>query len=116
MSVSAATIFTPPADNSPVTDSCSPSEAATEVLTFSRQEVLALASADRWLIIIANDVYDVQTYAKKHPGGEDVLMSYLGRDSTSAFKAVGHSTAARASMSKYRVGTLQEADRVGEGL
>ena len=37
-------------------------------------------------------VYDISNYLRSHPGGEDVLLSCLGRDATKDFDSIGHSS------------------------
>jgi cytochrome b involved in lipid metabolism len=41
---------------------------------------------DAW-IIIDGRVVDVTKWAKYHPGGEKVLLGFLGRDATAVFNA-----------------------------
>jgi fatty acid desaturase 2 (delta-6 desaturase) len=54
---------------------------------FSREEVASHnTKQDRW-IIIDNDVYDVTSWAKKHPGGEKILAGVAGQDATDAWVA-----------------------------
>ncbi len=82
----------------------------------SRADVQRLGCAEgRKLFIVDNEVYDVDTFYARHPGGESVLAEFFGRDASSAFDAVGHSLCARRVMRKFRVATLAAADRVGGG-
>ena len=48
---------------------------------------------DGWTVIY-DKVYDVTEFLSLHPGGEDVILEYLGYDATLAFRGVGHSKAA----------------------
>jgi Cytochrome b5-like Heme/Steroid binding domain len=64
------------------------------------------------LVIIHNDVYDLGPYISSHPGGDTILIDLVGRDATTAFDDIGHSTSARRIMMMYRVGTLTAMDRV----
>ena len=48
----------------------------------------------------------------QHPGGEDVLLEYAGRDATVAFRGVGHSEAAIKEMDDYVVGILPTEERI----
>ena len=48
---------------------------------------------DGWTVIY-DKVYDVTGFLSLHPGGEDVILEYLGYDATLAFRGVGHSKAA----------------------
>jgi hypothetical protein len=40
-----------------------------------------------------------------------ILQEFIGRDATDAFEGVGHSMAARASLARFRVGVIHEADK-----
>ena len=52
-------------------------------------------------------VYDVTSFLGRHPGGEDVLLEYLGYDATMAFRGVGHSAAAFRNKKKLGVRILR---------
>ncbi|XP_053952554.1 cytochrome b5 isoform X1 [Anastrepha ludens] len=58
-------------------------------------------------IIIKNGVYDVTKFLKDHPGGEDSILEYAGKDATKAFNEVGHSTDAVKEMKSYKIGTIR---------
>ncbi|XP_046342718.1 fatty acid desaturase 2-like isoform X2 [Haliotis rufescens] len=54
---------------------------------FSVEEVTSHNKADdKWLIINGN-IYDITTWAKKHPGGAKVISHYAGEDATDAWVA-----------------------------
>ncbi|XP_013162143.1 PREDICTED: cytochrome b5-like isoform X2 [Papilio xuthus] len=57
-------------------------------------------------IIIHNDVYDVTSFLGEHPGGEESLLEFAGKDGTKGFEDVGHSQDAREMLVKYKIGTL----------
>ena len=78
--------------------------------TLTRAEVRE--SRDRALLVLYNGVYDVTAFGRTHPGGEAVISEFVGRDATSAFESVGHSTRARAMLERLRIGTLAPADTV----
>ena len=44
--------------------------------------------------MIYDKVYDVTEFFGSHPGGEDVILEYVGYDATLAFRGVGHSKGA----------------------
>ena len=67
---------------------------------------------DGWMVIY-DKVYEVTEYLMKHPGGEDVMMEYLGYDATMAFRGVGHSQVALAILQRYLVGILPRTERLG---
>lgn len=88
---------------------------------FTRKQVAEEASASfddvlacrrPLLVIIHNDVYDLGPYLQEHPGGSEALLDYAGRDATSAFDDIGHSSSARRVMLMFRVGTLVAMDRI----
>lgn len=60
---------------------------------------------DGW-IIIDDSVYDVTEFIKVHPGGKEILSSYLGRDSTKVFFQISaHSNKKLKSMlNKMKIG------------
>ncbi|XP_076325511.1 cytochrome b5-like [Tachypleus tridentatus] len=65
---------------------------------------------DCWLII--NDkVYDVTEFLKEHPGGEEIILEYGGRDATLSFYGTGHSSDTVREMEKYCVGLIVENER-----
>jgi len=66
---------------------------------------------DAWMVIY-DKVYDVTEYLDLHPGGQEVMLEYVGYDSTVAFRGVAHSKAAFRSLNKYCVGILPEAERL----
>ena len=67
---------------------------------------------DGWLVIF-DKVYQVTEYLMKHPGGEEVMMEYLGYDATMAFRGVGHSEVALRTLQAYVVGILPRRERMG---
>ena len=67
---------------------------------------------DGWMVIY-DKVYEVTEYLMKHPGGEDVMMEYLGYDATMAFRGVGHSRGVTRVLEKYIVGSLPTDERLG---
>ncbi|KAM3373807.1 Cytochrome b5 [Capsicum chinense] len=60
---------------------------------------------DCWLII-SGKVYDVTKFLDDHPGGDEILLSTTGKDSTSDFEDVGHSSSARSMLDEYYVGDV----------
>merc|ERR1712107_651550 len=57
---------------------------------------------DAW-IVIYDKVYEMTEYLEgaQHPGGEDVILEYLGYDATLAFRGVNHSRSALRVLDKY---------------
>ena len=68
---------------------------------------------DAWLVLY-DRVYEVTDYlaASRHPGGEDVILDYLGHDATLAFRSVAHSRAAFRGLQQYCVGILPPDERL----
>ena len=62
---------------------------------------------DAW-IVVYDKVYEMTDYLEtnQHPGGEDVILEYLGYDATLAFRGVAHSKAALRTLDKYCIGIL----------
>lgn len=46
-------------------------------------------SKDCW-IIIAQRVLDITNFIEDHPGGNEILLEYAGKDATNAFIEIGH--------------------------
>ena len=55
------------------------------------------------LITIDKKVYDVQAFAKAHPGGSKILQKFHQKDATLAFDRIGHSEKAREMLKAYEV-------------
>jgi len=60
---------------------------------------------DLW-VIIHDKVYDITKFSQEHPGGIEVLIDQAGKDATSPFEDVGHSTDARKLLTEYEIGIL----------
>ncbi|GMM51562.1 Cyb5 protein [Starmerella bacillaris] len=58
---------------------------------------------DLWMAINGK-VYDVTSFVDQHPGGDEVLLEYAGRDATTAFEDVGHSENAQEMLADLYVG------------
>lgn len=60
------------------------------------------------LLVIDGVVYDVHEFKKIHPGGEKLIINYIGKDASIAFNGVvyEHSNAARNLMSHFRIGKV----------
>jgi cytochrome b involved in lipid metabolism len=66
-----------------------------------------------WIFFFLFQVYDVTEYLRRHPGGEEVMLEYVGYDATMAFRGVGHSPAAMRTMKKFLIGILPRHERLG---
>jgi len=68
---------------------------------------------DAW-IVIYDKVFEMTEYLEDggHPGGEDVILEYLGYDATLAFRGVAHSKSALRFLEKYCIGILPSEERL----
>ncbi len=63
--------------------------------------------SDCWMIIEGH-VYDISSYFGSHPGGDQRLLDYCGKDATSAFQSkpgngADHSVTARSMLQSYLI-------------
>uniref|UniRef100_A0A182PNC3 Cytochrome b5 heme-binding domain-containing protein n=1 Tax=Anopheles epiroticus TaxID=199890 RepID=A0A182PNC3_9DIPT len=85
--------------------------ASTELKQYSLAQVAEHNKpTDVWMVI-HDKVYDVTKFLAEHPGGEEVLIEYAGKEATAEFDDVGHSSDAKEQMKQFLVGELIEADR-----
>jgi len=82
-----------------------------EVKKYTLAQVRENTDPKRPWIIINDCVYDVTEFLNDHPGGEEVLLEQSGKDATEDFEDVGHSSDARETMEKYKVGELVDEDK-----
>ena len=68
-------------------------------------------SSDPWIVILGK-VVAINEYKDEHPGGDEVLLEYSGRDATKYFKEIGHGSNAEQEMVKYIVGELETDNKV----
>ncbi|KAL4769183.1 hypothetical protein BDW60DRAFT_225206 [Aspergillus nidulans var. acristatus] len=61
---------------------------------------------DLWIVIEGN-VYDVTDYREDHPGGDEILRQFAGKDATTEFQDAGHSNDAFMKLKTLLVGNLQ---------
>ena len=66
---------------------------------------------DGWMVLY-DRVYDVTAFLREHPGGEDVMIEYLGYDATFAFRGVGHSDDALEMLEEFLIGILPFQERL----
>ncbi|CAG2163670.1 unnamed protein product [Oppiella nova] len=77
---------------------------------FTSDEVRDHDERDSLWVIVDAGVYDVTRFIDDHPGGEDVLKEFGGRDASQRFLEVGHSADAHELMKKYRIGRVVDYD------
>jgi cytochrome b involved in lipid metabolism len=68
-------------------------------------------TADDCWMVINNNVYNVTDYIPNHPGGEQTIVPYCGKDATTVFETKGgsgktHSDQARQILSQFYIGDL----------
>lgn len=78
---------------------------------FTLAEVATHNTRDDLYLIIRDEVYEVSKFVAEHPGGEEILIEYAGKEATEAFDDVGHSQDAKDILKQYHVGTIVEAER-----
>jgi cytochrome b involved in lipid metabolism len=67
---------------------------------------------DDCFIIIHGKVYDVSKFLLDHPGGEEVLFEFAGKDATDVFEQIGHSEDARTLLNDMFVDDFEGGDSV----
>uniref|UniRef100_A0A182J039 Uncharacterized protein n=1 Tax=Anopheles atroparvus TaxID=41427 RepID=A0A182J039_ANOAO len=85
--------------------------APTELKQYSLADVASHNKPNDLWMIIHDKVYDVTKFLQEHPGGEEVLIEVAGKEASSEFDDVGHSTDAKESMKKFLIGEVIEAER-----
>lgn len=83
-----------------------------ELRTINLAEVAWHDTPDDCWLVIYDYVYDCTEFLKSHPGGQDILVEYAGRDATLAFIGTGHSAVARATLERYKIGELPPQERL----
>jgi cytochrome b involved in lipid metabolism len=64
------------------------------------------AHPSMYIVVYENKVLDIASFRDEHPGGPDVFEGYQGGVITEAFDDAGHTSAAKADMDDYLIGTL----------
>ncbi|XP_049815923.1 uncharacterized protein LOC126263004 [Schistocerca nitens] len=78
----------------------------------SLSEVACHDCPDDCWIIINDRVYDITDFLSKHPGGEEILLEYAGRDASLAFQGIGHGPDMVAVLEPNLVGVLPPSERL----
>ncbi|CDJ62704.1 fatty acid hydroxylase, putative [Eimeria necatrix] len=76
------------------------------LLSQQQLEASAAANASSKLVVYKGLVLDVQGFM--HPGGNDLLQPFFGKDLTEAFEEVGHSSRALQQLRGLAVGILEQ--------
>lgn len=83
-----------------------------DLRTITLEEVAWHDTPDDCWLVIQDYVYDCTEFLKSHPGGQDVLLEYAGRDATLPFIGTGHSAVARTVLDRYKIGELPLKERI----
>ncbi|XP_043470450.1 nitrate reductase [NADH]-like [Leptopilina heterotoma] len=78
----------------------------------SLDEVAWHDTTDDCWIVVYDYVYDCTDFVKNHPGGQDIILEYAGRDATLAFIGTGHSKVAKQNLERYLIGELPLSERI----
>ena len=81
----------------------------TDSKTITLSQVSQHATSDNCWLIVSDKVYNVTDYISTHPGGPDKIISFCGKDATTAFTTRGgdgHSPTAQEKLSSYYVEEL----------
>lgn len=60
-------------------------------------------TSDKIIVKFKGDNYDITKYAKKHPGGKQILIDNIGNDIESLMNDIGHSDQAYKLLEKYKI-------------
>ncbi|KAI9027167.1 hypothetical protein CLU79DRAFT_740580 [Phycomyces nitens] len=78
---------------------------------FTHAQVAKHNTADSCWVIHNDKVYDVTEFVNDHPGGDDLILDYAGKDITAIMKDViehAHSDAAYEILDEYMIGSLDD--------
>ncbi|EOA83079.1 uncharacterized protein SETTUDRAFT_94846 [Exserohilum turcica Et28A] len=77
-----------------------------QVSDFSIAEVANHGKGKNIWICIQGNVYDISKFIEEHPGGEEILRSFAGKDATEAFQDAAHSEEVKPIMERLLIGTV----------
>lgn len=81
-------------------------------LTLSSAELAKHDSKQSCWLLISGKIYDLTSFAQKHPGSAEAIWFNCGKDGTTAFDTKGgngsHSSSARAMLADYYIGDLNQ--------
>ena len=82
---------------------------AMELPLISWEEIARHTTVDSLWTVIEDEVYDLTSWAPKHPGGLQELLDVAGKDGTAAFQAAAHPAAVEVFKLNYRIGKVAPA-------
>jgi len=74
---------------------------------FTMEEVERHNKRDDGWMVIYGDVLDISSFVEEHPGGS-IIAQYLGKESTSIFEELGHSSDAYEKLNSFKIGRIKE--------
>ena len=78
---------------------------------YSASEVAKHKSKESLWVVNQGKVYDVTDFARRHPGGEEILLEHAGQNVSEIMSSIDphqHSSAAYQILEKYYVGDLKD--------
>jgi cytochrome b5 len=78
--------------------------------SFTAEEMRGHNTDKSCWIAVHGEVFDVTDFLEEHPGGYDIIVASSGRDATQDFDEIGHSSAARDMLKKYKLGSYAGGD------
>ncbi|XP_011501623.1 PREDICTED: cytochrome b5 [Ceratosolen solmsi marchali] len=87
-------------------------ETEKEIPIISLNEVSWHDTVDDCWLVICDYVYNCTDFIHKHPGSQDVMLEYAGRDATLAFVGTGHSEYGKRLLQKLLIGELPLSERI----
>lgn len=89
----------------------------TNIKTYTRSEVLLHNKKTDCWVIIENNVYDLTSFIKIHPGGADIIMSRAGEDASSYFTMKhGLNKSVIRQLEQYKIGVLSKQENISENI
>ncbi|KAF7728305.1 fatty acid alpha-hydroxylase [Apophysomyces ossiformis] len=88
-------------------------------VTYTYAEVAKHCTAKSCWVICNDKVYDVSEFIVDHPGGDDLILDYAGKDVTAVMQDViehAHSDAAYEILEEYCIGTVDHSTGVSSAV
>ena len=85
-----------------------PKAAEKEEKVFTMEDLKEHAHVSSCWILIKGNVYDVTSFIDEHPGGSEIVVESTGKDATSDFQDIGHSSVAEEMMEQYKIGVIKK--------
>jgi cytochrome b involved in lipid metabolism len=79
------------------------------IIKYTLSQISEHNNANNCWLIINNKAYDVTSYLFSHPAGSSQIIPYCGKEATSIYDAIGHSSYAISLLTAYYKGDLKES-------